>query len=323
MSPRKREKKIVINENEATSKAKATKLPTTSGKGKRKGKAPTAKSSEVSSDSEGVYVTHLTISESEREHQDPQVVISEPEDDQLLLARRAEMRSKRMHDPFSILVPHTTPHSPVRDQIVVPTPLAQGPPSWSLNRLKAEGLRTIIEEKRLSTDSVVDRYPEIWSTLKSHKFQIFTKPRDPYIHNWIREFYTAYGALVPQGKRKAATFKPVDYVVVKGRKVKCNSDDINVVLECTKNIADDYKSMIKRIALEDMKSWLAPLLSDSTPRWIEAGVPIEKKDLNVAARYWFDFSSSTIPERVYPPPHKGGLSWIYHCRIEHQSGCHH
>ncbi|KAK4729855.1 hypothetical protein R3W88_022843 [Solanum pinnatisectum] len=146
------------------------------------------------------------------------------------------MRSKRMNDPSRIQVPHTTPThpSPIPDQVVVPTPPTQGPPPRSLNRLKVEGLRTIIEEKRLSTDGVVDRYPEIWRTLKSHNFQIFTKPRGPYIPNWVREFYTTYGALVPQGKRKAATFKPVDYVVVRGRKVKCDSEDINAVLECTK-----------------------------------------------------------------------------------------
>uniref|UniRef100_M1DQE5 Putative plant transposon protein domain-containing protein n=1 Tax=Solanum tuberosum TaxID=4113 RepID=M1DQE5_SOLTU len=134
-----------------------------------------------------------------------------------------------------------------------PSTTCAGPPPRSMNRIKAEGLRTIIKEKRLYTDGVIDRYPKNWSTLKAHKFRIFTKPRGLYFPNWVQEFYTAYGALVPQGKKKATTFKPIDSVVVRGRRVKCDSEDINAVLKCTSNIVDDYKYMIKTKSLETMK----------------------------------------------------------------------
>uniref|UniRef100_M1AV51 Uncharacterized protein n=1 Tax=Solanum tuberosum TaxID=4113 RepID=M1AV51_SOLTU len=194
MPPRKRAKGITINEDVVASREKATKLLTTCGKGKGKGKAPAPASPEVSPDSDIIYATHLTTSESEG--------------DKLLSAQSDELRSKRLNDPSRIKTPHaTTP--PVPDQAVVPAPPTQGPPHRPMNRLKTEGLKTIIKEKSLPTDGVIDRYPEIMICLRSYKFQIFTRPHGPYIPNWVWEFYTAYGALVPQRKKQAAKFQPV------------------------------------------------------------------------------------------------------------------
>ncbi|WMV49948.1 hypothetical protein MTR67_043333 [Solanum verrucosum] len=197
-----------------------------------------------------------------------------------------------MNDPSRISVPPTPP--PTTTQTVVQSPPVHGPLSQSLNRLKVEGSRKILEERRLCTDSVVHRYPEVWNTLNFYKFEIFTKPRGPYIPTWVRELYLAYEELVPKGKKKESAFKPVDFVIVRGRKVKYRSTKIIGVLGCAWDFMHNYPDLIKKKTLEDLKGWWASLLSDDTRRWIEAGAPIKKKDKNVAARYWFSFITNTF-----------------------------
>uniref|UniRef100_M1DCW5 Putative plant transposon protein domain-containing protein n=1 Tax=Solanum tuberosum TaxID=4113 RepID=M1DCW5_SOLTU len=126
-------------------------------------------------------------------------------------------------------------------------------------------------------------YLHVRDTLRFHRFEQFTRPRGPYIPTWVREFYMAYGDLVPKGKKKASAFSPVESIMVRGTIVRCNHDYINAVFD--RGSVFDYPNLATiTTPLDDLKGWLAPLIADTTPMWIKAGALIEKKDLNMAMR---------------------------------------
>lgn len=76
--------------------------------------------------------------------------------------------------------------------------------------------------------------------------------------------------------------------------MKDDSDAINKVLGIYSRIYDDYQHMIRTKTLGNTKNWLAPLIYHSTPKCLEIRPPIEKKYLNIAARFWFVFINSII-----------------------------
>lgn len=66
--------------------------------------------------------------------------------------------------------------------------------------------------------------------------------------------------LVLNGNNTKSSFKPVDFVVVRGKKVKFNSAEINEVLECSWYFIPDFPDLIKKKDLKYLTSWLATIL---------------------------------------------------------------
>uniref|UniRef100_M1DFN6 Uncharacterized protein n=1 Tax=Solanum tuberosum TaxID=4113 RepID=M1DFN6_SOLTU len=192
---------------------------------------------------------------------DNRAELSEPEDEHPLINRRNELRTRSQSTSTrvpSVATPPEEDSVPAQAPPVTPA-LPIVPPPRRLNKLKGDGVQTILEEKLLSTEGLEGKYPDNRDTIHYHDFEQFTSSLGLYIPSWVREFYTAYGELGAQ----------------KARRRQANSDRIEA--EYIREEADGRRAVPADISPDvDVDSLLAEA-SSSTP----ASEPLEwRKDVD-------------------------------------------
>lgn len=104
--------------------------------------------------------------------------------------------------------------------------------------------------------------------------------------SWVSEFYEAYAKVILKSKgRVKIAPRPVDVAKVRGVPILCNKTDINNLLGCIFQLWHDLADMVEKETLDDIKAWFAPVIDIETPLWLDEGVVIEKKELNIPMRF--------------------------------------
>lgn len=84
--------------------------------------------------------------------------------------------------------------------------------------------------------------------------------------------------MVPQWKMMVPFYKPVNYVIVRERKLTFDSEATNTNLGVSFYIYDHCQRLVKNEKLNEMKKWIAQLISDQdTPKLMREDAQIEKR----------------------------------------------
>ncbi|KAG5577537.1 hypothetical protein H5410_057671 [Solanum commersonii] len=82
--------------------------------------------------------------------------------------------------------------------------------------------------------------------------------------------------------------------MVRGKEVEGHNEHINVVLGRPMHSVLSYEGLPIILSLDDLKGWLALMIFDTTPRWMNVGASIEKRDMNIASRFWICLINNTL-----------------------------
>uniref|UniRef100_M1DC33 Putative plant transposon protein domain-containing protein n=1 Tax=Solanum tuberosum TaxID=4113 RepID=M1DC33_SOLTU len=74
--------------------------------------------------------------------------------------------------------------------------------------------------------------------------------------------------------------------MVRGKDDECHNEHINAVLGRPLHSVLLYQCFTIAQSLDDLKGWLAPMISNTAPMWMDTSAQIEKRDMNIACIRW-------------------------------------